>query len=284
MSKIGLILEGGAFRGIYTAGVLDYLMEQNVEFPYVIGVSAGAGNALNFLAKQEGRTKKVITHENKDSYYGLGQFFENKKILNLDMLIREFALVDFPFDFETFHATTSQMETVATCCETGKAVYFGDFKNRDQDYMFKTNMASCSVPFICDPIEIDGYHYLDGSLANSVPFERALEMGCDKVVIIMTKPRGGQATDYSKARSLINIAYKNYPNLCETLMNRKEEYERQIALMDRLEAEGVAYVVRPETKTVGRFENDYEKLCDCYNIAYRRMESLYDDLMKFMAK
>ena len=282
MSKIGLILEGGAFRGVYTAGVMDYLLEKNVTFPYVVGVSAGAGNALNFLSKQVGRTKKVITHEDREGYYGLGQLFENKKILNLDRLVREFALVDFPFDFETFYANPTVMETVATCCETGKAVYFGDFRNNSQEYLFKTNMASCSVPFICDPIEIDDLHYLDGSLADSVPFERALEMGCDKVVIVMTKPEGGQATDYGKAKSLINLAYKNYPNLCETLMNRKNEYERQIELMNRLEREGIAYVIRPESKTVGRFESDYEKLCECYDVAYHRMESLYADLMKFM--
>ena len=102
MSKVktGLVLEGGAMRGIFSAGVLDYMLKKDIYYDYVIGVSAGAGNAVNYVSRQEGRTKKIITHENAESYYGVGQLFENKKILNLEMLVAEYALKDIPYDFE----------------------------------------------------------------------------------------------------------------------------------------------------------------------------------------
>lgn len=104
MSKVktGLVLEGGAMRGIFSAGVLDYMLKKDIYYDYVIGVSAGAGNAVNYVSRQEGRTKKIITHENAESYYGVGQLFENKKILNLEMLVAEYALKDIPYDFDTF--------------------------------------------------------------------------------------------------------------------------------------------------------------------------------------
>lgn len=104
MSKVktGLVLEGGAMRGIFSAGVLDYMLKKDIYYDYVIGVSAGAGNAVNYVSRQEGRTKKIITHENAESYYGVGQLFENKKILNLEMLVAEYALKDIPYDLTHF--------------------------------------------------------------------------------------------------------------------------------------------------------------------------------------
>lgn len=100
--KTGLVLEGGAMRGIFSAGVLDYMLKKDIYYDYVIGVSAGAGNAVNYVSRQEGRTKKIITHENAESYYGVGQLFENKKILNLEMLVAEYALKDIPYDLIHF--------------------------------------------------------------------------------------------------------------------------------------------------------------------------------------
>ena len=160
--KTGLVLEGGAMRGIFSAGVLDYMLKKDIYYDYVIGVSAGAGNAVNYVSRQEGRTKKIITHENAETYYGVGQLFENKKILNLEMLVAEYALKDIPYDFDTFFASKTECESVIVNCETGKAEYKGNFKTKDE--FLKCQMASCSVPFICEPVEIDGYHYLDGSI------------------------------------------------------------------------------------------------------------------------
>ena len=142
MSKVktGLVLEGGAMRGIFSAGVLDYMLKKDIYYDYVIGVSAGAGNAVNYVSRQEGRTKKIITHENAESYYGVGQLFENKKILNLEMLVAEYALKDIPYDFDTFFASKTECESVVVNCETGKAEYKGNFKTKDE---FQIGRASC---------------------------------------------------------------------------------------------------------------------------------------------
>lgn len=281
MGKIGLVLEGGAMRGIFTAGVLDFLLENNIEFPYVIGVSAGAGNAVNFVARQKGRSKQVITHENEPSYYGIGQLFENKQILNLNKLVIEYALKEFPFDFKTFYDSDTECECVALNCETGLPEYLSDFK--DNEHLLKSNMASCSVPFICEPVEIDGRKYLDGSLMESIPAERAIEKGCDKVVIVLTREAGAEPTDYAKAKRVVELCYrKKYPNLCNTILQRKDNYEKQMDYVRELERMGKAFIIRPKTQAIKHFENDYNKLCEFYDRGYSEMKAEYGRLLEFM--
>lgn len=281
MGKIGLVLEGGAMRGIFTAGVLDFLLENNIEFPYVIGVSAGAGNAVNFVARQKGRSKQVITHENEPSYYGIGQLFENKQVLNLNKLIIEYALKEFPFDFKAFYESQTECECVALNCETGLPEYLSDFK--DNEHLLKSNMASCSVPFICEPVDIDGRRYLDGSLMESIPAGRAIEKGCDKVVIVLTREAGAEPTDYSKAKRVVELCYrKKYPNLCNTILKRKDNYEKQMAYVRELERMGKAFIIRPKTQAIKHFENDYNKLCEFYDRGYAEMKAEYENLLKFM--
>lgn len=281
MTKTGLVLEGGAMRGIFTAGVLDYLLDKNIKFPYVVGVSAGAGNAVNFVARQRGRSKQVITHENEPSYYGISQLFENKKVLNLDKLVVEYALKEFPFDFKTFYASDTECECVALNCETGLPEYLSHFK--DNEHLLKSNMASCSVPFICEPVELDGRKYLDGSLMESIPAGRAIEKGCDRVVIVLTREEGAEPTDYSKARRVVEMCYKKkYPKLCQTILARKDNYEKQMDYVRKLEREGRAFIIRPKTQAIRHFENDYNKLCGFYDMGYEQMGEVYEDFLSFM--
>lgn len=278
--KTGLVLEGGAMRGIFSAGVLDYMMEKDIYYDYVVGVSAGAGNAVNFVSRQEGRTKKIITHENAEAYYGVGQLFENKKILNLEMLVAEYALKDIPFDFDTFFASKTECESVVVNCETGMTEYKGNYKTKD-DFL-KSQMASCSVPFICEPVEMDGFHYLDGSIIDSIPVKRAVDKGCEKIVIVLTKPEGGVPTDYSKVKRLIELSYKKYPNLCDAMVKRRQNYEKQDKYMRKLVAEGKAFVIRPEEQKIRHFENNNEKLLQCYQYGYDTMKKQFDALAEFL--
>lgn len=281
MGKTGLVLEGGAMRGIFTAGVLDYLLEKNIDFPYVVGVSAGAGNAVNFVARQKGRSKQVITHENEPSYYGIGQLFENKKVLNLDKLVVEYALKEFPFDFKTFYESKTECECVALNCETGLPEYLSHFQ--DNEHLLKSNMASCSVPFICEPVEIDGKKYLDGSLMQSIPAKRAIDKGCDRVVIVLTRENGAEPTDYAKAKRVVDLCYKKkYPNLCQTILKRKDNYEKQMSYVMELEKQGRAFIIRPQTQAIKHFENDYNKLCEFYDMGYSEMKKRYEELVSFM--
>ena len=268
--KTGIVLEGGAMRGIFTAGALDYLLEQDMYFDYVVGVSAGAGNAMNYVSRQIGRTKRVIMHENAESYYGLNQLFEHRKLLNIETMIQEYALNEIPFDFDAYFASEVENENVVLNCETGRPEYMGNFP--DKDSFFKATMASCSVPFICEPIEINGYHYLDGSIADSVPVERAITLGCKKVVVILTKPEGSEATDYSKMRSMIDLCYKKYPKLCDALCERRSVYVKQMQQIKKLENDGRIFVLRPKEQMVHHFEKDNDKLTAFYNYGYETMK------------
>lgn len=282
MGKVGLVLEGGALRGIFTAGVLDSILNHDITFPYIVGVSAGSGNAVNFVAKQQGRSKKVIMHEDTKPYYGMAQLMENKKLLNLDVLVDEYALDVFPLDFDTFFLSDSVLECVVTNCISGKAEFL--LCNGSRERLLLCCKASCAVPFACRPIIIDDVPYLDGSLANGIPVEHAFEMGCDKLVVVLTKPIGSSATDYGKMRKIINLMYqRKYPELCKTMIARRESYDRQMSLLLDLEKQGKVMILSPRTAMVGHFENDEEKLNDCYQIAYDYMEENIDRLREFMA-
>lgn len=282
-SKTGLILEGGAIRGIFTAGVLDSLMEHNIDFPYVSGVSVGVSNASGFVSHQIGRAKKVIMHEGKRSYYGLPNILRTGKVLDLEECITNYALRDFPYDFDAFRASDTLWEIVVVNCETGKAEYISDFKDAPEILDFCK--ASCSLPFICKPIKVRDKYYMDGSLADSLPVQRALDCGCDKVVIILTKAESHDATDYKKYKHMINFFYgKKYPKLAETIIARKQEYEHQMALIESLERQGRVMIIRPEKTMVAHFETNKKKLEDCYQYAHKLMDKKIDEVRAFMAE
>lgn len=265
--KTGLILEGGAVRGIFTAGVLDRLMENDISFPYVIGVSAGGGNAMSYVSNQSGRTKDMLNVPRNQSYYGFRQLLQSGKLINLDKMAFEYPFKQFPFDFDTYFNSVKNgefTEYVCTCMETGKAEYLSE--DSDRERLLTIMKATCSLPMLCAPVELDGKHYLDGSISDSIPIERAFAQGCDRLVIVLTKPgRTVAPTDYSKFKAVINKMYKDYPNFIEACMNRVDSYDKTVALMDKLESEGRAIIIRPTTPVISKFEKDPEKISQFYN-------------------
>ena len=138
------------------------------------------------------------------------------------------------------------------------------------------------MPFICEPVEIDGYHYLDGSIIDSIPVERAVKKGCDKIVVVLTKPEGSKPTDYSKVKKLIEWSYKKYPELCEVMAHRRQAYDRQDKFMKKLVEEGRAFVIRPEEQMIRHFESNNEKLLQCYQYGYDMMRKQFKAFEKFM--
>lgn len=278
--KTGLILEGGAIRGIFTAGVLDRLMEEGINFPYVIGVSAGGGNAMSYVSCQVGRTCRMINVPKNDSYFGLRQFLGSRKLINLDKMVYEYPYKQFPFDFDTYYNSGIETEYVCTCLETGEAEYFSEYE--DNDRLLTIAKATCSVPMLCAPVELDGKHYLDGSIADSIPIERALDMGCDKLVIILTKPGlNTPPTDYSKFKTVLNSMYKKYPNFIEACMTRVERYEETVKLMKRLEEEGRAFVFRPSLPAISKFETHTDKIMESYHDGYSQADDKIFDLVEW---
>lgn len=278
--KTGLILEGGAVRGIFTAGVLDRLMENGVYFPYVVGVSAGGGNAMSYASRQKGRTARMINVPRAECYYGLKQLVECRKFINLDKMAFEYPYHQYPFDFNTYFNSGIETEYVCTCLETGKAEYFSSFE--DERELLTVCKATCSVPMICEPVEINGRHYLDGSIADSIPIEHALDSGCDKLVVILTKPdTNTPPTDYRKFKTVIAQMYKQYPAFVEACMTRVDRYEQTLRLMQELSDEGRIMVLRPELPAISKFEHDPDKIMASYRDGYRQADRRIVDLLKW---
>ncbi len=279
--KTGLILEGGAVRGIFTAGVLDRLMENGIYFPYVIGVSAGGGNAMSYVSQQKGRTCRMINVPRNESYYGFRQFIGSKKIINLDKMVFEYPYKQFPFDFDTYFNSGIFTEYACSCLETGEAEYLSE--ESDPARLLTITKATCSVPMLCEPVELDGKHYLDGSIADSIPIERAMEMGCDKMVIILTKPDSNTApTNYSKFRAVIHAMYKQYPKFEESCMTRVERYWQTVELMEDLEEQGRIMIFRPTLPAISKFEKDSAKIMESYRDGYAQADERMSELASFM--
>ena len=183
MEKIGLVLEGGASRGVFTAGVLDYWMEQGITFPYVVGVSAGACNAADLVSKQIGRTRNTMIHKDKKyEYMGLRTFFKTRQLMDMDLIFRTFPEEYFPFDYDTYFASETEVEYGCTDCHTGRPVFLSE--KQDKGRLMDILRASCAMPGAVRPVLVDGKPYVDGGLSDSIPVKHAFAMGCDKVVVL----------------------------------------------------------------------------------------------------
>lgn len=278
--KTGIVLEGGAFRGLFTAGVLDCFMENQIQFDYIVGVSAGAGNALNFISGQKGRTKWTITADGENAYYGVKQMRKSKKMLDLDRMVMEFSHNQYPFDFAQFSQTDVEAEIVVTNCETGEAEYIP--KQDDEKLILTAAKASCSVPILCEPVEINGYHYMDGSLADSIPVKRAVDAGCDRVIAVLTRKPDETPTNYAKMGVIMRTYKKKYPAFYDTLMRRTEMYNEQLALIDRLVQEGKLLIIRPSVDSISKFEQDKTKQEEFYQHGAEVATQSLPEIRKFI--
>ena len=279
--KTGIVLEGGAFRGLFTAGTLDCLMDNQIVFDYVVGVSAGAGNAVNYLAGQKGRTKWTITASGENAYYGVKQMRKSKKMLDLDRMVMEFSHKQYPFDFEKFVASPSEVELVVTNCETGKAEYKDE--RMDKERLMKLCRASSSMPLLAPMVNVDGTVYLDGGVADSIPIERAMEIGNEKTVVVLTRNPGYRKKPTKKSvAKLYQRYYKKYPNLVKAAIDRNIVYNQELELIEKLEDEGKIFVIRPLIPTVSRLEQNPEVLMHFYMHGYRLMKRQYSALVEYL--
>ena len=262
----GLILEGGGMRGIFTIGVLDNFMDRGITFPYTIGVSAGACNALSYLSKQRGRAKFINTELLKEyNYIGFKYLFTQRNIMDFKMLFHKLPEEIYPYDYETLSKYTGRFEMVTTSCKTGKACYFEE-KN-DPKRVIDIVKASSSLPFVCPISLVDGEPMLDGGIADSIPLERAILQGYYSNVVVLTRNKGyRKPTEGTKVPFMF---YRKYPMLKEAIKQRNMIYNREIELVEKLEKEGMITVIRPENPIeVGRMERDIEKLTALYEEGY----------------
>ncbi len=261
--KTGIVLEGGALRGIFTSGVVDALLLEDVRFDYAIGVSAGAGNVTSLKSRQVGRTANVMACSSDIKYFGIMELIRSRQFLNLDKMFDVYG--KNPLDFDALFKDPTEAEYTVTCCETGEAEYLSE--RFDEHRLLKIVKASCAIPMLFAPVEIGGKHYLDGGVGNSIPCDRAIECGCDRLLVVLTKPEGTAPGDYSKNMRIIKRMYPQYPNLWRACEERIRRYNESFEYMRRLEAEGRAIVIRP-TRTISKFETDNEKLRAQYKHGY----------------
>lgn len=277
-----LLLEGGSLRGLYTSGALDTLMEHTLYFPAVAGVSAGALNAVNYVAHQPGRAASINLRYRHDSrYFGPRAAIHGGSLFGLNFMIRDLSET-VPFDADTFYNGGQRMIAVATSVQTGKAAYFEKGKT-DFDFM-EAVRASASLPLVSVPVRLDGRPYLDGGCACPIPLQWALREGFDKIVIVTTRNKGfRKAPPSQRMIDLYDDFYGKKTMFLATLLTQETRYNALMDEMDELEAAGRIFVVRPEHPVeIGRFEKSTEKLLALYNQGRREMRNRLDALAQYL--
>lgn len=285
IKKATLVLEGGATRGIFTSGALDYLMERDLYFSDVIGVSAGSCNAVDYVSRQPGRTRDCMIPTDKEGkyYYGIRDFVKEKSLMNMDLIFDKYPKELLPFDFETYFNSEINCQIVTTNCLTGKAEYMTE--DSDNDRLMKLCRASSSMPLLTPIVNIDNVPYLDGGLADSAPIRRAQQMENEKIVVILTKNQGYRKSVLSPTMQRVyKRAYKSYPNLIRTIFRRSFEYNKTMNYLDQLEKRGEIFILRPQVKPVSRLERNKETLHAFYEHGYKYTERKFDDLMEYLEK
>lgn len=283
MKKATLILEGGATRGVFTSGILDYMMERELYLSHVIGVSAGSCNAVDYVSRQIGRTRDCMIHKEKeqDYYNGIRKFIKERSIMNMDMIFERYPNEIYPFDFDTYFASEIQCEIVTTNCLTGKAEYMTEAS--DGSRLMKICRASSSMPLVSPIVNVDGVPYLDGGLADSVPIRRALEMENEKIVVVLTRNLSYRKKVPPKAIArLYRKAYSSYPNLVRTILRRNQMYNRTLNEIRALEEKGRIFVMRPQIAAISKLERNNDTILAFYQHGYQLMEQEYGRLMDYL--
>lgn len=281
--KIGLVLEGGGMRGSYTAGVLDGMIDAGIVFPYCIGVSAGACNALSYIAKQRGRYYHAVTDYLRDKrymgWYSLmktGYFFGNRFVFD------DIAYDLVPLDFVGLERELPNWElrVVTTDCLTGKPCYDRITELSELPLV----EGSSSLPLVSPVLHYRGRLLMDGGVSDSIPIRRAEEDGCEKNVVILTRDASYQKNP-SRTASLVRLRYPRYPKLAEALARRHEEYNRALAEVLEREKAGAAFVIRPgEPVAIGRMERDVQKITALYESGLRDIRAMLPALRQFLAE
>ena len=278
---VGLALEGGGYRGMYTAGVLDVWMEHGITCDHMVGVSAGAAFGYNFKSRQIGRAIRYNKAYCADRRYaGVGSWLKTGDMFNADFAYREVPIERDPIDLETYRATPMRFTAVMTDLETGKAVYhdlpYGD--ERDIEWI----RASSAIPVATRPVKIDGREYLDGGVADSIPSAWLFEQGYDRNIVVLTQP-AGYVKEPNSLMPWLRLVFRRHPAFVEALAHRHEVYNATLADLARREAAGEVFVVRPsESVKVPSLCRDPEELERIYRIGRRDAEDMLPALEAYL--
>ena len=271
-NRTGLVLEGGGMRAVFTVGVLDYCMDNQIWFPYTIGVSAGASNGISYASRQRGRALySHIDLMREYNYIGLRHFLRGRGYIDLDFLFYVYPDRYYPFDYDTYFHSKDRFVMVTSNCLTGEAEYFEE--KRDKRRLLDICKASCSLPVLCPVSYVDGVPMVDGGVCDAIPVRHAIADGFERNVIVLTREKGYRKPE--KDFYLPGFIYRRYPAIQERLRLRYRHYNETLDFVDRLEREGKALVIRPRGPLrVGRTCDDARKLKALYEEGYARGREL----------
>lgn len=278
----GLIVEGGASRTYYAVGVMDAMMEAGIPVDYLGGASAGISNAMNYASGQVGRGIKIgMTYVPKKEYSGFRHMLNprNRSLYNIDYVFRKIPDELVPYDYDKFSEYKGYAEAAVTNMETGTAEYI---KIQNPRNGWNVLVASCSLPIMFPAVVINGTKYMDGGIADSVPFKRAMDVGCDKIIVILSRERS-YVKKSGKGEEFSSRIFRKYPQFSRALRDRSLMYNSQRKELFELEKTGKAFVIAPnDTKSWKRTENNGDKIKEMYDEGYTAGQKLIPSIKKYL--
>lgn len=274
--KTGIVDVGGGLRGIYAAGVFDWCLDQKILFDLCIGVSAGSANVVSYIAGQRGRNYRFYAEYSfRKKYMGIGRFLLKRSFIDLDYVYGTLSNSDgeYPVDYQKVAEGTSEMLIVATDARTGRVKYFdkGDIKQDRYDIL----KASSAIPFVCHPYDVEGIPYFDGALGDPVPVQKAFDCGCEKTVVILTKPERELRTSNQDEKFARRIQ-KKYPEAAKALRERARRYNEGVMIASEYAKKGCALIVSPDdTCGVDTLTRDKEAMDRLYEKGYQDAEKIH---------
>lgn len=277
-----LVLEGGGLRGYYSAGVLEAFLEKDLLFPYIIGVSAGAANALSYISGQPMRSRQLIeNYVTSPRYVSKRNLLFKGSMFDFDYIFETIPQEHAFFDWDVFKAQKTRFLTGAMNCADGKTIWF---EKEDVCSPFTVTRASCSIPFLTKVQHFKGFDLVDGGVSDPIPIEKSIEDGNTFHVIVLTRNEGYRKKPFGH-KTFLKIAAAKYPALAETMLCRHEVYNRQLELCEKLEREGRAVIIRPkEPIRVGRTSSDVQTLLNLHDEGLREGREALPKILKACAQ
>ena len=277
------MIEGGGMKCAYTSGILDRMLDDGIKPDYVIGVSAGAACGASFVAGQRDRNRRFfVDYVERPDYMGWTAFYHSKgNFFNLEYIYQDMTGRggEDELDYDAIMRNPCELWAVATDAETGKPYYFN--KNDLDPHDYSVYMATCAIPIACRPVEIGGHLYYDGGCSDSVPVRRALEAGCDKVIVLLCRPKD-TVREAEKHQKLYHTLLHQYPNLVHNLDVRHERYNATLRAVRRLEEQGHALIIAPQKELdITTYTKDPGVLQGLYDTALLEYDALRDRLLAF---
>ena len=279
--KIGFVLEGGGHRGIYTAGVLDVFMEENITADGVIGVSAGAIHGASYVSGQKGRSVRYTTkYCNDKRYMGIGSLLRTGDYFNVDFCYHQLPEVLDPYDNTALENSPVAFFVTCTDVKTGKAVYKQCRTLRDE--WMNWLLASASMPLVSRIVHIEGQELLDGGIADSIPLKAFEDMGYKKNIVVLTQQKGYQKKP-NPLMPLIKLMYAKYPEFIKASKNRHIEYNKTLSIIEEKQKKGDIFVIQPSCELgVSRTESDPEKIRKLYELGRQDAAKNLQAIKKFL--